>query len=99
MVQEFFDTLHEVYITAEPRLIQDTSRAELDYIAARVEEARLAEEEAKLVREAGSTGGVVDKAAAEAEEGELARWAAAVGEASGADTGAPLVEDAADGSS
>ena len=55
-VQEFFDTLHEVYVTAEPRLIQDTSPAELDYIAARVEEARLAEEEAKLVREAGSTG-------------------------------------------
>ena len=72
---------------------------ELDYIAARVEEARLAEEEAKLNREAGSANVVVDKAAAEAEEAELARWAGAAGEASGADTGSPLVEDVADGSS
>ena len=33
-VQEFFNTLHEGYITAEPRLVQDTTQAELDYIAA-----------------------------------------------------------------
>ena len=91
--------MHEVYVTAEPRLIQDTSLAELDYIAARVEEARLADEEAKLAKEAGSAGGMVDKAAAEADEGELARWAAAAGEASGASAGAPLVEDAVDGAS
>ena len=75
--------MHEVYITAEPRLIQDTSPADQDYIAARVEEARLAEEEAKLVKADGSAGGVVDKVAAAAEERELARWAAAAGEASG----------------
>lgn len=84
-MQEFFDTLHEGYFTAKPRLIQDTSEAELDYIAARVAEAELA-------REAGSTGGVEDKAAAEAEEEELSQWAAAPVEASGAGSGATLVE-------
>ena len=50
-VQEFFDTLHEGYVTDEPLLIQDTTQAELDYIAARAMEAKLAEE-------AGSAGGV-----------------------------------------
>ena len=85
-VQEFFDTLHEGYVTAEPWLVQGTSQVELDYIAARAAEAKLAEE-------SGSTGGVVDKAAAEAEEKELAQWAEAAGEASSAGTGAPLIED------
>ena len=60
-VQEFFDTLHEGYVTAEPRLIQDTSQAELDYIAARVAEGKLPEH-------AGSACGIEDKAEAEAEE-------------------------------
>ena len=49
--------------------------------------------------EAGSAGGVEDKATMAAEEEELTRWAAASGEVSSADTGAPLVEDAADESS
>ena len=40
-----------------------------------------------------------DKAAAEAEEKELAQWAEAAGEASSAGTGAPLVEDVVDESS
>ena len=35
-VQEFFDTLEEKYVSAEPRLVQDITQAELDYIAARV---------------------------------------------------------------
>ena len=73
-VQEFFDTLHEVYVAAEPRLVQDTSQEERDYIDARVREARLAAEEAKLAEEAGNDGGMVDKAAAKAEEEDLARW-------------------------
>ena len=64
-VQEFFDTLEEKYIREEPRLVQDTTQAELDYITAR-------EGETKLAREAGSTGGVEDKAAMAAEEKELA---------------------------
>ena len=64
-VQEFFDTLEEKYARAEPRLVQDTTRTELDYIATRAAEAELA-------REAGSAGGMEDKAAAEAEEKELA---------------------------
>ena len=34
-VREFFDTLVEGYVREEPRLIQDTTQAELDYIAAR----------------------------------------------------------------
>ena len=49
--------------------------------------------------EAGSAGGVEDKAATAAEEEELTRWAATSGEVSSADTRAPLVEDAADESS
>ena len=35
-VQEFFDTLSEAYVREEPLVIQDTTKAELDYIAARV---------------------------------------------------------------
>nr|XP_040245953.1 uncharacterized protein CG45076-like [Aegilops tauschii subsp. strangulata] len=65
-VQQFFDTQHEGYVTDEPRLIQDTTQSELDYIAARAMEAQLAEE-------AGSVGGVEDKVAAAAKEEELAR--------------------------
>ena len=49
--------------------------------------------------EAGSAGGMDDKAATAAEEEELTRWAAASGEVSSTDTGSPLVEDAADESS
>ena len=73
-------------------LIQDTTQAELDYIAARAVEAELA-------RQAGSAGGVEDEAAAAAEEKELAQWAKAAGEASSAGTGDPLVEDVVDESS
>ena len=64
-VQEFFDTLAERYVRDEPLLIRDTTQSELDYIAARAVEAELA-------KEAGNTGGVENKAAAEAEEKELA---------------------------
>ena len=78
--------MEEKYVCDEPRLVQDTTQAELDYIAARAMEAQLAEE-------AGSAGGVEDKAAMAAEEEELARWAAAAEEASSAGTEAPLVED------
>ena len=46
-----------------------------------------------------SAGGVEDMAATVAEEEELSRWAAASGEVSSANTGSPLVEDAADESS
>ena len=60
-MQEFFDNLSEKYVHAEPLLIQDTTQVELDYIAARAVEAELA-------KEAGSAGGVEDKAAAAAEE-------------------------------
>ena len=55
--------------------------------------------EAELAKEAGSAGGVEDKAAAAAEEKELAQWAESAGEASSAGTGAPLVEDVVDESS
>ena len=64
-MQEFFDGLVEVYVRNEPLLIQDTTQAELDYIAARAVEAELA-------RQAGSAGGVEDEAAVAAEEKELA---------------------------
>ena len=64
-LQEFFDTLQDRYVTAELRLIQDTTQVELDYIAARVAEANLA-------KEAGSAGGVEDEAAVAAKEKELA---------------------------
>ena len=87
-MQQFFDTLHEGYVNADAErlLVQDTTQAELDYIATRAREAQLA-------READSTDGVEDKAATAAEEEELARWAAAAGGASSAGTEAPLVED------
>ena len=49
--------------------------------------------------EAGSAGGVEDKASMAAEEEELTRWAVASGEVSSADTGSSLVEDATDESS
>nr|XP_040249570.1 nucleolar and coiled-body phosphoprotein 1-like [Aegilops tauschii subsp. strangulata] len=98
-VQSFFNTLHERYVTEEPQLIQDTSPAELDYMATRVAEAQRAAEEAALAEAAGSAGGVEDKAVTTAEEEELARWARAAVEVSNASTGAPLVEDAGDGPS
>ena len=62
-MQEFFDNLHEGYVTAEPRLVQDTTQAELDYITARVAEAEPA-------WEADSAGGMEDEADAAAEERE-----------------------------
>nr|XP_020171046.1 uncharacterized protein LOC109756611 [Aegilops tauschii subsp. strangulata] len=88
-VQEFFDILSEKYVRDEPSLVRDTTKEELDYIAARAAEAELA-------REAGSTGHVEDEAEAAAEEKELAGWAGPAGDASSADTGAPLVEDVVD---
>ena len=65
-VQQFFDTLIEVYVNADAErwLVMDTTQAELDYIATRAREAQLA-------MEAGSVGGVEDKAATAAEEEEL----------------------------
>ena len=98
-VQEFFDTLHEAYIADEPWLVQDTSQEELDYITARLREARLAEESARLAVEAGSAGGMEDNAAAAEEERELAQWVESAGEASNAGTGAPLIEYVVDESS
>ena len=40
-VQQFFDTLHEGYVNADAErlLVQDTTQAELDYIATRAREA------------------------------------------------------------
>ena len=64
----------------------------MDYIATTAREAQLS-------MEVGSAGGEEDKAATAVEEEELARWAAASGEVSSADIGAPLVKDAADESS
>nr|XP_020200999.1 serine/arginine repetitive matrix protein 1-like [Aegilops tauschii subsp. strangulata] len=43
-VQAFFDKLSEGYLRDEPVLIRDTSKEELDYIAARAVEAALAKE-------------------------------------------------------
>lgn len=91
-MQEFFDSLSERFVRDEPLLVQDTTQAELDYIAARAAEAALA-------REAGSAGYVEDEADAAAKEKELAQWAKSAGEASGANAEAPLVEDADDESS
>ena len=91
-MQEFFNTLSESYVRDEPLLIQDTTKAELDYITARAAEAALA-------REAGGAGGMEDEANTAAVERELAQWAESAGEASGANAEAPLVEDAGDESS
>src|SRR3954470_6021188 len=90
-VRQFFDTLAEVYVNAdaERRLVMDTTQAEVDYIATRAKEAQLA-------LEAGSAGGVEDEGTAAAEEEQFSLWAAATTGASGADTGAPLIEDAVD---
>ena len=91
-VREFFDNLSESYVCDEPLLIRDTTKEELDYIAARATEAALA-------KEAGSAGAMEDEADAAAEEKELAQWAESAGEASGADAGAPLIEDVGNESS
>ena len=64
-MREFFDNLLERYVRDEPLLIKDTTKEELDYIAARVAEV-------ELTREAGSVGGIEDEADASAEERELA---------------------------
>ena len=88
-MQEFFDKLSEKYVHAEPLLIQDTTQAELDYIAARAAEAELA-------KEAGNACHVEDEAEAATEEKELVGWGESAGEASSADTGPPLIEDVVD---
>ena len=64
-VQEFFDTLVEMYVREEPWLIQDITQAELDYIIAKATEA-------ELTKEAGSASGVEDGAYVDTEEKELA---------------------------
>src|SRR3954468_13514125 len=89
-VRQFFDTLAKVYVNAdaERRLVMDTTQAEVDYIATRAKEAQLA-------LEAGSAGGVEDEGTAAAEEEQFSLWAAGTMGASSADTGAPLIEDAA----
>ena len=43
-LQEFFDNLEEKYVRAELLLVQDTTQAELDYIAARAAEVELSKE-------------------------------------------------------
>ena len=85
-VQAFFENLSEKYVRDEPLLIRDTTKEELDYIAARAANATLA-------KEVGSTGTMEDETSAAAEEKELAGWAESAGEASNVGTGAPLVED------
>ena len=55
-MQAFFDNLSKNYVRDEPLLIRDTTKAELAYIAARAEEAALAQE-------ADSVGTVEDEAA------------------------------------
>ena len=89
-MQQFFDTLIEVYVNADAErwLIMDTTQAELDYIATRAREAQLA-------MEAGSAGGVEDKAATAAEEEELTRWAAASGEVAWTAPTDPVISPAA----
>ena len=67
-------------------LIRDTTKEELDYIAARAAEAELA-------REVGSAGAMEDEAGTAVEDKELAGWVESAGEASSAGAGAPLVED------
>ena len=86
-VQAFFDNLSESYVCDEPLRVCDTTREELAYIAARAEEATLA-------KETGSVNTMEDEADTAAEEKEFSEWAGSAGEASGADAGAPLVEEA-----
>ena len=83
-MQEFFDNLSEGYDHDEPLLIQDTTKVELDYIAARTAEVELG-------REAGSAGSMEDEAHAAAEERELVQCVGSAGEASGVNTEARLV--------
>ena len=54
-MQQFFDTPHEGYANADAErlLVQDTTQAELDYIATRARDTQLA-------KEAGSAGDVED---------------------------------------
>ena len=91
-MREFFDNLSEGYVHDKPEHIRDTTKEELDYIAARAAEAALA-------RKAGSVGAMEDEADADAEEKELTQWAEFAGEASGAGAEAPHVEEAGDESS
>ena len=78
--------MSERYIHDEPQLIRDTTEEELAYIAARAEEAALAEE-------AGSLSTMEDEADVAAEE-EFAKWTGSAGEPNGAGAGAPLIEEA-----
>ena len=87
LVQVFFDKLSERYVHDEPQLIRATTEEELVYIAARAEEAALAEE-------AGSLSTVEDEADVAAEEKEFAEWTGSTEEPSGASAGVPLVEEA-----
>ena len=84
-MQAFFDNLSERYVHDEPQLIHDTIEEELAYIAARAEEAALAEE-------AGSMGTVEDEAD---EEKEFSGWKESTGEHSGTGVGVPPAEEAA----
>ena len=79
--------MSENYVHDEPLLLRDTTKEELDYIAARAVDVALA-------KEAGSVGAVEDEADEAAEEKELAQWAESAGEASGVGAGSPLIEDA-----
>lgn len=78
-VEEFFTNLVEELDHDEPRLIQDTTQEELDYIATRAVEAELA----KL---AGDIGGMENEVTVAAEEEELAEWVKSAKEAGGAST-------------
>ena len=64
-MQEFFDNLSEKYVRDKPLLIQDTTKEERAYLAARA-----AKEE--LAREAGSAAHMEDEAEIAMEEEELA---------------------------
>ena len=64
-VKEFFNNLLGEVVCDEPVLIRDTTKEELDYIAARAAEAALA-------KEAGIAGAVENEANTVAEENELA---------------------------
>nr|XP_020172501.1 MICAL-like protein 1 [Aegilops tauschii subsp. strangulata] len=90
-VQEFFDNLSEMYVRDEPLLIKDTTKQELDYIAAKATEAALAQE-------AGSIGAMEDEADTATEEKELAQWAESAGGQRRRRRG-PLFEEVGDESS
>ena len=81
--------MSERYVRDEPQLIRDTTEEELAYIAARAEEASLAEE-------AGSLGTVEDEAEGDEEEKKFLEWAGPTREISGAGARVPLREEVAE---